>query len=130
VPAAKPDSLEGVADEIAEWVATTGDAIADGLLQSNQAPFAAPASQRELSEFYGRTLFGPQGLPLAPAWQAEFQRVGARGLVEAVQGGAAWRREQGLPVHLPPPAGPPPRPAEAPHATRGAQDATPAAQEE
>ena len=111
VPAPRPDTLESVADEVADWIASTGDTIADGLLESDRAPFSAAASQRELGEYYGRTLFDARGLPASQAWQAEFARVGARGLVEAVQGGAAWRRAQGLPVFLPPPGGPAATPA-------------------
>ena len=60
-------------------------------------------SQGRLAEFYATTLWDTNGSPNAQAWHREYQRVGADGLREAVDGGAKWRRANGLPVVLPPP---------------------------
>jgi hypothetical protein len=109
-PAPRPDTLEWAADEVAAWITTTADAVIAAVMESDRAPFSAPVSQSELASYYGETLYTPMGLPDSAAWQAEFQRVGAPGLVEAVEGAIKWRKGQGLPVLELPPLGPPKEP--------------------
>lgn len=102
-PEPKAGELESIADEIAAWIENTATAVAAAMMDGTHAPFSARASQRELAEFYGDTLFGPDGMPVQDAWVGMYQRTGADGLKEAVEGGAAHRRANGLPVVLPPP---------------------------
>lgn len=111
-PGPKPNSWEWLADEAAAWITTTADAVITGVLESDRAPFSAPASQNELAAYYSDRLYFPNGLPNPETWQAEFKRVGAGGLVEAVQGAIAWRKREGLPVLELPPLGPPEAPTD------------------
>jgi hypothetical protein len=104
-PLPDPGSMEAIADELAQWVATTGDAVAVRIMASDTAPFAAKATEQQQAEFYALTLFREDGSPNAQAWQATFQRTGAYGLVEAVRGAERWRKANGLPVRLPPAQG-------------------------
>jgi hypothetical protein len=97
--------MEAIADELAQWVATTGDAVAVRIMASDTAPFAAKATEQQQAEFYALTLFMEDGSPNAQAWQSTFQRTGAYGLVEAVRGAERWRKANGLPVRLPPAQG-------------------------
>ena len=119
-PKPQRGSMEEVADELGLWIESTADAVAGAMLEGDHAPFSARVSQARLAEFYGTTLWSENGTPNAQLWHREFQRVGADGLREAIDGGARWRREQGLPVVLPPPtalgAEPTPAPAEEPEA--------------
>lgn len=107
LPLADPGSMEAIADELADWVATTGDAVAARIMSSDTAPFAAKATEQQQAEFYARTLFADDGAPNAQAWSSTFQRTGAYGLVEAVRGAEAWRKSNGLPTQLPPAQGQP-----------------------
>lgn len=102
-PEPKPGTLESIADEIALWIEGTSTAVAAAMMDGTHAPFSARASQAELAAFYGETLFTPDGMPNQEAWVRLYQRTGAEGLKEAVDGGAAFRETQGLPVVLPPP---------------------------
>jgi hypothetical protein len=106
-PLPDPGSMEAIADELASWVATTGDAVALRIMASDTAPFAAKATEQQQAEFYALTLFLEDGSPNAQAWQSTYQRTGAYGLVEAVRGAEKWRRANGLPVQLPPAQGQP-----------------------
>ena len=112
--------MEGVADELGLWVEATADAVSGAMMEGDHAPFSARVSQGRLAEFYATTLWDTNGSPNAQAWHREYQRVGADGLREAVDGGAKWRRANGLPVVLPPPtalgAQPTPSPDEEPEA--------------
>lgn len=107
VPALQPKpqrgSMEQVADDLGLWLEATADSVAGAMMEGDHAPFSARVSQERLAEFYGTTLWDQNGTPNAQLWHREFQRVGADGLREAVDGGAKWRRAQGLPVVLPPP---------------------------
>jgi hypothetical protein len=107
LPTPDPGSMEAIADELAQWVATTGDAVAARIMSSDTAPFAAKATEQQQAEFYALTLFMEDGSPNAQAWQSTFQRTGAYGLVEAVRGAEQWRKANGLPVQLPPAQGQP-----------------------
>jgi hypothetical protein len=102
VPLAKPGSLESVADELADWIVETGDAVAEALLDSGVAPFAAPVTAEESARYYAELLYTPQGWPDPAAWQAEYRRTGALGLRESVEGAVRYRRANGLPVLGPP----------------------------
>jgi hypothetical protein len=104
-PHPDPGSMEAIADELAQWVAVTGDAVAARIIGSDAAPFAAKASEAQQQEFYAMTLFAEDGTPNPPAWSSLFQRTGAYGLVEAVRGAERWRNANGLPVVLPPAQG-------------------------
>lgn len=106
-PLPDPGSMEAIADELAQWVATTGDAVALRIMASDTAPFAAKATEQQQAEFYALTLFLEDGSPDAQAWASTFQRTGAYGLVEAVRGAEQWRRANGLPTQLPPAQGQP-----------------------
>jgi hypothetical protein len=107
LPTPDPGSMEAIADELAQWVATTGDAVAARIMSSDTAPFAAKATEQQQAEFYALTLFMEDGSPNAQAWQSTFQRTGAYGLVEAVRGAETWRKANDLPVLLPPAQGQP-----------------------
>jgi hypothetical protein len=107
LPNPDPGSMEAIADELASWVATTGDAVAARIMASDTAPFAAKATEQQQAEFYALTLFMEDGSPNGPAWASTFQRTGAYGLVEAVRGAEQWRTAQGLPTQLPPAQGQP-----------------------
>jgi hypothetical protein len=107
LPTPDPGSMEAIADELAQWVATTGDAVAARIMSSDTAPFAAKATEQQQAEFYALTLFMEDGSPNAQAWQSTFQRTGAYGLVEAVRGAETWRKANALPVLLPPAQGQP-----------------------
>lgn len=107
LPNPDPGSMEAIADELASWVATTGDAVAARIMASDTAPFAAKATEQQQAEFYALTLFDDDGSPNGPAWSSTFQRTGAYGLVEAVRGAEAWRKANGLPTQLPPAQGQP-----------------------
>jgi hypothetical protein len=102
-PKPQRGSMEEVADDLGLWVEATADATAEAMKDGDHAPFSARVSQQRLAEFYGTTLWDVNGMPNAQLWLREYQRVGADGLREAVDGGAKWRRAQGLPVTLPPP---------------------------
>ena len=107
LPTPDPGSMEAIADELASWVATTGDAVAARIMSSDTAPFAAKATEQQQAEFYALTLFMEDGAPNTQAWQSTFQRTGAYGLVEAVRGAETWRKANGLPMQLPPAQGQP-----------------------
>lgn len=114
-PEPKAGELESISDEIALWIEETSSAVATAMMDGTHAPFSARASQAQLAAFYGETLFTPDGMPVQDAWVAMYQRTGALGLKEAVEGGAEYRRQAGLPVILPPPtawAAAPPEPEE------------------
>jgi hypothetical protein len=102
-PRPQRGSMEEVADDLGLWVEATADAVAEAMKDGDHAPFSARVSQQRLAEFYGTTLWDTNGMPSAQLWLREYHRVGADGLREAVDGGAKWRRAQGLPVTLPPP---------------------------
>jgi hypothetical protein len=102
-PEPKAGTLESIADEIATWIEETSTAVAAAMMDGTHAPFSARASQQELAAFYGETLFGPDGMPVQDAWVSMYQRTGAEGLREAVEGGAEHRRSVGMPVIMPPP---------------------------
>lgn len=102
-PEPKQGQLESIADELAEWVEQTSSAVALAMMDGTHAPFSARATQAQLAAFYGEMLFGPDGMPIPDQWSRMYQRTGADGLREAVEGGAKWRRDQGMPVVLPPP---------------------------
>jgi hypothetical protein len=102
-PEPRPGALEAVADDISVWLEDTAEAVAGAMTDGATSPFTAQASQAELAAYYGSTLWSPQGVPDQAEWAETYARVGWDGLREAVDGGAAWRRDQGLPVTLPPP---------------------------
>lgn len=104
-PAPERGDLEDIADELSDWVASTGDAAAELLMHSDRAPFAAQATEQEQGRYYALTLFNPDGSPNAQAWQQTYARTGPYGLVEAVRGAETWRTANGLPTQLPPPQG-------------------------
>ena len=104
-PAPERGDLEDIADELSDWVATTGDAAAELLMHSDRAPFAAQATEQEQGRYYALTLFTPDGSPNAQAWQQTYARTGPYGLVEAVRGAEQWRTANGLPTKLPPAQG-------------------------
>lgn len=104
-PAPERGDLEDIADELSDWVATTGDSAAELLMHSDRAPFAAQATEQEQGRYYALTLFNPDGSPNAQAWQQTYARTGPYGLVEAVRGAEKWRTANGLPTKLPPPQG-------------------------
>lgn len=104
-PAPERGDLEDIADELSDWVASTGDAAAELLMHSDRAPFAAQATEQEQGRYYALTLFNPDGSPNAQAWQQTYARTGPYGLVEAVRGAEQWRTANGLPTQLPPPQG-------------------------
>lgn len=114
-PRPQRGSMEEVADELGLWVEATADAVSGAMMEGDHAPFSARVSQARLAEYYGTTLWDANGYPNAQLWHREYQRVGADGLREAIDGGAKWRREHNLPVVLPPPtalgAEPTPSPA-------------------
>jgi hypothetical protein len=124
LPTPDPGSMEAIADELAQWVATTGDAVAARIMSSDTAPFAAKATEQQQAEFYARTLFADDGTPDSQAWSSTFQRTGAYGLVEAVRGAETWRKANGLPTQLPPAQGQP----GAEHGLRQAREREAAAQ--
>jgi hypothetical protein len=107
LPNPDPGSMEAIADELASWVATTGDAAAARIMASDTAPFAAKATEQQQAEYYALTLFMEDGTPNGQAWSSTFQRTGAYGLVEAVRGAEQWRKANGLPTQLPPAQGQP-----------------------
>ena len=90
--------MEQVADDLGLWLEATADSVAGAMMEGDHAPFRARVSQARLAEFYGTTLWDQNGTPNAQLWHREYQRVGADGLREAVDGGAKWRRANGLPV--------------------------------
>lgn len=102
-PEPKQGQLESIADEIADWIEQTSSAVALAMMDGTHAPFSARATQAELGAFYGETLFGPDGMPIVEMWSRMYQRTGADGLREAVEGGQRYRESQGLPTTLPPP---------------------------
>ena len=102
-PTPQRGSLESIGDEIGLWIEATADAVASAMMEGDRAPFSARVSQARLAEFYGTTLWDQSGNPNPQLWHREYQRVGADGLREAVEGGARWRRANRLPVVLPPP---------------------------
>jgi hypothetical protein len=110
-PEPHPGQLESIADEIADWVEVTSSAVALAVMDGTHAPFSARATQAELSAFYGETLFDQTGMPVTEQWSKMYQRTGADGLKEAVEGGRKYREAQGLPVIMPPPTAWAQRPA-------------------
>lgn len=102
-PAPQRGSLESLGDEIGLWIEATSDAVAEAMMEGDRAPFSARVSQARLAEYYGSQLWDQNGNPNPQLWRREYQRVGADGLREAIDGGARWRRANGLPVVLPPP---------------------------
>lgn len=119
-PKPQRGSMEQIADDLGLWVEASADAVAGAMMEGDSAPFSARVSQARLAEYYGSQLWDVNGNPNAQLWHREYQRVGADGLREAVDGGAKWRRANGLPVVLPPPtalgAQPTPSPDEEPAA--------------
>jgi hypothetical protein len=71
------------------------------MMDGAYAPFGARISAQDQARYYGETLFTPQGQLDPGQWQAEYQRLGPDGLAQAINGGARWRRQRGLPVALP-----------------------------
>jgi hypothetical protein len=100
-PRVNPNSLESVADDVAFWVESTAQDVARALMDGIYAPFGARISPQQQARYYGETLFTPQGQLDPQQWQAEYQRLGPEGLAAAINGGAGWRRQMGLPVFLP-----------------------------
>jgi hypothetical protein len=100
-PRVSGDSLESVADETAHWLETTAQDVSRTMRDGVYAPFSARVSPQEQARYYGETLFTPQGQVDPKQWWAEYQRLGPEGLATAINGGAQWRRQHGLPVALP-----------------------------
>jgi len=100
-PRVAPNSLESVADDVTHWVESTAQDVAGAMMDGVYAPFSARVSPQEQARYYGETLFTPQGQVDPKQWWAEYQRLGPEGLATAINGGAAWRRQHGLPVALP-----------------------------
>jgi hypothetical protein len=95
------DSIEAVADDVAFWVESTAKDVAGAMMDGPFAPFAARVSPSEQARYYGETLFETSGHLDPNRWWVEYQRLGADGLSQAINGGARWRRQHGLAVILP-----------------------------
>lgn len=96
-----PNSLESVADDVAYWIESTAKDVAGAMMDGIYAPFGARIGPQQQARYYGETLFTPQGSLDPTQWWAEYQRLGPEGLANAINGGARWRRQLGLPVLLP-----------------------------
>jgi hypothetical protein len=100
-PRVDPNSLESVADDVTYWLESTAQDVSRAMMDGAYAPFGARISAQDQARYYGETLFTPQGQLDPGQWQAEYQRLGPDGLAQAINGGARWRRQRGLPVSLP-----------------------------
>jgi hypothetical protein len=101
VPQVTPDSLESIADDVAFWIETTAQDVARSLMDGVYAPFSARVTADDQAQFYGETLFTPEGTLDVDQWQKEYARLGPQGLARAINGAALWRRARGLRVLLP-----------------------------
>lgn len=68
--------FESVADELADWLGATSDALVEGLVGAGPAPFAAKASEAEKLDYYERQLWNPDGSPNISGRQREMDRLG------------------------------------------------------
>lgn len=76
-PDPRPGSLEGIADEIAEWIEGMSAAIAGSMLDDRgRPPFGAPVTGLERLKYYDRQFFLPDGRPNLEGRQREAQRLG------------------------------------------------------
>ncbi len=74
---ARPGSLEGVSDLLAEWLYLMPQAIAGSLMDdSGRPPFAARITGRERLTYYDHQFFLPDGSPNLAGRQREAQRLG------------------------------------------------------
>jgi hypothetical protein len=72
----KPNPLDQLADNLAEWVLEVSDQMAEAIIGGMSAPFAAPVSEKDKLEYYTRQLFQPDGSPNYQGRVQEMQRLG------------------------------------------------------
>lgn len=101
VPRVSGESLESVADDVANWIEQTAREVARSMMDGVYAPFSARVSPQEQARYYAETLFTPEGTLDPVVWGKEYARIGPEGLSRAINGAAAYRRSRGLPVLLP-----------------------------
>jgi hypothetical protein len=97
---------EQIALEVAAWIDATAQTVAAELYEGAYAPFSARVTLERQAAYYAEFLFFAGGMPNPRAWEQLYQTAGADGLVDAVRGAARWRKDNGLPVTLPPPVEP------------------------
>jgi hypothetical protein len=72
----QPNILDQVAQDLADWIDTTAQQIADSLTAGGSAPFAAQVTEAQKLAYYRAQLFNPDGTPNLQGRQAQMTRLG------------------------------------------------------
>lgn len=76
-----PSFLDGMANDLAQWINTTADDVARAFAPG-RAPFSADLSEEQKVEYYRAQLFNPDGSPNVPGRTAQINRLGAAGFAQ------------------------------------------------
>jgi hypothetical protein len=82
---------DSIASEVADWLNTEPEHLAEALLYRGRAPFSAPTDEREKLDYYRRALVNPDGSPNEEARAALLRRAGVEGYANVL---TALAREQ------------------------------------
>lgn len=88
-----PHPLDGVADEIQQWITEEAGYYATALKEGHRSPFSAPASEKEKQQYFARQLFTEKpdgtidfGTPNKQGRDQLTQLYGVQGLAEIHKG--------------------------------------------
>lgn len=94
---AAKDMYELVADDLAQWIEDTADAIAGMMTDGSHAPFSARVTEGQKLAYYRGTLFNADGTPNVQARQQLLDRAGVKGYAAVLQ--ALGKEKPGLADH-------------------------------
>ena len=94
---ASSNMYDQVADELAQWIEDTSDAVAGDMGNGSHAPFAANVTEAQKLDYYRAKLFNPDGTPNVQERQNLLDRAGVQGYAKVLS--ALGKARPGLADH-------------------------------
>lgn len=119
MPRESSNVLDLVAEELADWIDSMANQLAEEMMAGGTAPFAAQLTEQQKLDYYVSQLFNPDGTPNLKGRTAEMQRLGPEGFATVFK--AVIKAHPGLAIPAPPPGAhiqPSPFPTAAPAGPR------------
>jgi hypothetical protein len=95
------NTLDLVAEDLAEWIDTMANQLAEAMSLGGNAPFAAVLTEQQKLDYYTAQLFNPDGTPNLQGRAAQMQRLGPEGFALVYK--AVLKAHPDLAVPTPPP---------------------------